>query len=394
MKTKLTIVFSICIFFFLKAQKVEITGDWLMYKITIDTKVKTENTTLKFSEEGKIYSRGMDFGEWKKDGKHLILKSDYTGDEFNGKHLITILTKEELVFSFNSIKYFFKRIDKEKIRKDNQSSNLNGVWRLNHKDFDDLFLKFELPDQFTFISSSDNSLEQQKGIWKYLPENKEVNIEGVQFVFSGKSRIKELLNTNLFLVTPRETIHLIKVNDTIEKLDFSVNTFTDENSNKENQLPLKWLDFMELKKNLSKYKNLTYQYKTFITDANAFKTQKIRQKININTEEEFISISNVIISKRDTFQFSESVKGKMMNENNVFFPELSPDQFRVVGKEKIQTKIGLFNCTVVEGFIDENKFKYWMIDDSPGVFAKVIQQGIDRFTGNLEYKVKILENNL
>jgi len=57
----------------------------------------------------------------------------------------------------------------------------------------------------------------------------------------------------------------------------------------------------------------------------------------------------------------------------VFFPMDQPEFFRVIGIEDCKTTLGIFKCTVVEGIGDYDlKVKYWMINNKPGVFAKII----------------------
>ena len=69
------------------------------------------------------------------------------------------------------------------------------------------------------------------------------------------------------------------------------------------------------------------------------------------------------------FPLIEDTTGKM-----VFFPQEEPEYFRVVGTEDIKTDLGTFKCTVVEGLGNfDLKLKYWMINDKPGVFAKIIK---------------------
>lgn len=56
-----------------------------------------------------------------------------------------------------------------------------------------------------------------------------------------------------------------------------------------------------------------------------------------------------------------------------FYPRSKPDLFRVIGEEDCKTTAGTFKCTVVEAIGDfDTKVKYWMINDKPGTYAKII----------------------
>ena len=59
---------------------------------------------------------------------------------------------------------------------------------------------------------------------------------------------------------------------------------------------------------------------------------------------------------------------------------------RVAGKNiTVDVPAGTFTCTVIEGFDGDDKVKYWMINDKPGVYAKIVTIG-DMF-GELRYVV-------
>lgn len=75
---------------------------------------------------------------------------------------------------------------------------------------------------------------------------------------------------------------------------------------------------------------------------------------------------------------------------NNFFPEKELDTYRITGTEKITVPAGSFTCTVVEGFLDEEKYKYWMINEKPGIYAKVITEGLD-WRNKLSYTIRELE---
>ena len=56
---------------------------------------------------------------------------------------------------------------------------------------------------------------------------------------------------------------------------------------------------------------------------------------------------------------------------NLLYPEVEFN-FRIVKTEEITTNAGTFLCTVIEAAQDEIQKKLWMINDRPGVYAKII----------------------
>ncbi|WP_233890755.1 hypothetical protein, partial [Tenacibaculum piscium] len=52
------------------------------------------------------------------------------------------------------------------------------------------------------------------------------------------------------------------------------------------------------------------------------------------------------------------------------------------------------NCTVVIGVLGDEKIKYWMIDNSPGVYAKIIKQTTDTFFNETTYTIETLTKSI
>jgi len=89
-----------------------------------------------------------------------------------------------------------------------------------------------------------------------------------------------------------------------------------------------------------------------------------------NTRNDYIDMDDGI------FPLNEDTAGQM-----IFFPQAEPGYFRYVGTEKVKTPAGTFDCTVIEGIGDfDLKLKYWMINDKPGVYAKIIKSKEDGFS--------------
>lgn len=66
---------------------------------------------------------------------------------------------------------------------------------------------------------------------------------------------------------------------------------------------------------------------------------------------------------------------------NRLFPEKESD-YRIVGKDDVTTPAGTFRCTIIESIGDrDQRYKMWMIDDKPGVYAKIIEEDPDENFG-------------
>lgn len=380
-----------------QAQQPKLAGNWLLVKVDKNGVAEDENTEFLFKKDGLVSSSGFDFAKWRFNAAamEINLAPPLSEDEFNGIHKVKQLTNKQLVFSQGGTTYYFKRIneeqkhiDAEKTGKTNEVSGLAGTWKLNHKVFDELFLKLELPETFKFISCASGTTTSTKGQWHYLSETNELELTGVaegeHFILKGKSRIKDHSSGFLALVTARETLLFNRIDKSnIEWLTFSADELKNHTNN-ESQLPKSWQNNASLISHLAKLQNMVYHCKTYVPQAEALKnTGKILKKIDAKPEKGSVSIANIMITKYDTLQYSESYMGNMMNQNNHFFPEEEPGFYRVTGNEKYEG----YECTVIEAVSDNKRIKLWMINNQPGVYAKIIEQGKHFMTGETEYRV-------
>lgn len=102
------------------------------------------------------------------------------------------------------------------------------------------------------------------------------------------------------------------------------------------------------------------------------------EKINYNEGVQSIDVRRYSYFQKDYIDMTEDPI--WMNNlqdydyDYMFFPKDNLDYYKVVGTENIETAIGNFDCTIVEGFGSfDAKIKYWMVNEKPGVFAKIIK---------------------
>jgi hypothetical protein len=373
------------------AQKTSFSGEWQWIKTIKDGVEKKEKTKLKFAADGTIWVEIFNIGNWKfnKAQMEVLLKNNMGENELNGMHKVLELTERSLIIQKGKEIYYFNHINTDKINQDNSQSQLAGTWKLNHKVFDEIFLQLELPNKFRFISCSPNTTTSTSGEWHFIPNTNQLELAGTpeQFILKGKSKIKDISAHSLALITPRETLLFDKVNPTdIEWLPFTIKDFEDTENNTK-QLPKAWQNDNNFINHLGKLNGLLYDTKIYVQQAKALKNAQILKKIK--TTKESVSISNIIMHKYDTLQYSENYKGHLMNQNNCFFPEEEPGHFRVIGKAQLNG----YQCTIIEAINGDSKIKYWMIDNQPGVYAKIITQTENTFLKETSYNVITLNKS-
>jgi hypothetical protein len=381
------------------AQTSKITGSWLMTKAETEDKVQEPYFITSFKENGKMEVMEVEVGTWKyNNDSHAIIMESELDKDFNGEGRIIKLTKKELVVSKDGAKLYYTKVFPDEIAENNKKSNFPGTWKIENTGNADAtgILKFELPDSYVFIEIEYGSTSTTKGSWMFDPKEDILLFIGFSHSLRGKNTITALSDDKFTLENNGNIITAVKENTEsakIERLTFEFEEFEDPETgdyinSDENSLP--WLDFEELILFLENIEYVKYKQGKLLKDVTAFTYSNLMSTIQVDTDEQSVEFTNFIISEGDTMQYSQNYKGGLMERYNYFFPKEGPMPFRILGTESITVAAGTFECTVVEGFDGFDKKKYWMINNMPGIYAKIIQEQEDAF-GDLEYLMTELE---
>lgn len=377
-KTYLLLIALFIISTSLMAKKALVSGAWLLTKVEMEGKTQEVYTDVNFREDGYAEMGGRVFGSWKyNEKKKLFTIESEMVKEFAGERKVDKLNKEELVLNGPKLKMFFIRLDEEKIKEENKNSGLEGVWKTKSTDGVVNSLVFELPNKFVSSESSDGYNSTSKGEWMYNPNEKAIFITTSGRRFRGLNKIVSINDKELKIKHKGETFSFSKYTKPdikIERLNFSEEEFYDENGDykySEETGKLPWKDYYETLDNLINIKQLVYDFHDLNEDTKAFDTKTLTANIVVNSEKETMKFDN-IFKGTDRASISDDNEMPVVKSDSPLFP-FADNAFRVVGKEEIKTPAGTFKCTVIEvaGDFDE-KAKLWMIDNKPGIIAKVI----------------------
>ncbi|OQY00756.1 MAG: hypothetical protein B6I20_08325 [Bacteroidetes bacterium 4572_117] len=379
------------------AQTSKLTGSWLLTKVEDGNKVFEPYFITDFKKGGKMEIMGIEAGSWEyvKKGNKIVMESEMDKD-FNGENKILKINKKELIVNKNGAKLFYIKVNQEEINHENAKSNLQGVWKIELENspeedwrHEKHFLKFALPDNFISISNENGAVSKYKGTWIYKQKENSIIIIGRLHDLGGKNIIKEISRGHLVFENKKSKFKATKVEigpNSIERLSFKAEDFP-ENENTEGNLP--W-NFEEMVPFMANVKCLKYKEGHLIADLNILEHETLLSKIKTNTEEQTVRYTNFRVTNGDTLQYSENYKGGLSERYNDFFPRFEPWPNRVITNKSVTVPAGTFNCTIVEGFDDDKKIKFWMINNKPGVYAKIIIEGKNVFD-DLDYRVLELE---
>jgi hypothetical protein len=166
-----------------------------------------------------------------------------------------------------------------------------------------------------------------------------------------------------------------KVESTITRLEFTeADFFNNDGDYKyyDDEVKLPWQDINEMLMSLANVKQLVYKFSTLDEDEMGFQDKILIADVNSNPSEQTLSVDYIFYGF-DRYNLPEDSELPPNTEySGLLYPE-EENTFRVSGSEQITTLAGTFDCTVVEvvGSFETCK-KLWMINDKPGVYAKII----------------------
>lgn len=376
----------------------KITGTYILKKVYENGKLVNETEDiLIFKNNGIIMLNNYIFGSWKYNKKEEeLIFFNIARESINGNYKIENKGKE-LIITANSFKMAFERLNLEEVYKKNKTSGLAGLWRFEVNNMSESgkaltethYLLLENPNLFHFGTTG--ATHTSSGIW--IKDDKKISFIGSFFNFSGENEILEITDNKILFKNKKGKIF------TAIKVKQGVNTIEQLNYNKENyfkttdSIPKLKIDKTKIpwnntKSNIEYLKNIkSLEYKTYRYD----------DKYNVvGVEKSSISFQSylpmIINVEQSIFENPYPI---MLHEDMadyqpfILFKEILSG--KIIGQDRITTPAGTFECTVIEGYTDfETEVKLWMINNKPGVFAKIIISENDT-SGNLEYVTYILD---
>lgn len=378
MKKQLTFIFLFVLSLSYAQQK--IVGHWLFLELKTDSKTENPFVITDFTKDGQIKIMNNPFGNWHKSNNKYLL--NFTKPDFNGLYSAKT-NKDILTLSGDNYTLIFQKIDP----KSNEKLPVLGIWKLQNPDRK-LYLQLDLPNLVTSVEVlNENGMITSKGTWLYSPKENKIRIIGFMDDLQGVNKITTIKKDYFSFKKDSVTLLFNRVEKANPKfLSVKESDFEDE-VDYSSKLP--WQDDFLIFDNFKNIKELIYNKKTFLVDIEAFDKEKMLQKININDEN--ILVTNYLIHN-DTIKLNTVRKGGLDNRYNRFFPQKEFMDFKVIGKEQVTVPAGKFTCTVVVGLDYDTMVKYYLIDDKPGIIAKIIEQKIDDDQSVISYDEMVLEN--
>ncbi|RLD77646.1 MAG: hypothetical protein DRJ10_11580 [Bacteroidetes bacterium] len=407
-----------------KEYKNNIVGEYLISKIIIDSKTEMLGDAIfDFKSNGIVYSQSMLLGIWKYDKKvkELIIDAPKI-DEFNGKYKVE-KQRNVLIITKKSAKLFFNRIDRDKITKENKASGLIGLWKIEIDYSNDMVVEEvaeevtegvteeEVVEQVVEEETSEYNLEEyvevnyfllkssnlynygqgnggSSGMWILNKKEKTFTIIGRYIQFSGVNKVIEISDKKIVFKDKNgkkyTAIRTEQDAKNYDKLNFKEDEYfdiTEDSRSAKLEIDvskLPWNDFYTNIEYLKKIKTLKYTCLKPLEQFELFEKTELSTSVKYNQEENIIEIDDIFYNGQMGDNANKLTYGELdFFKKPMFHPYFIFEKFlsgKIKGEETITTPAGTFICTVIEGYYDwDKKTKLWMINDKPGIYAKIIK---------------------
>ena len=371
----------------------KIAGLWLLTRAETPNGTQTPYITTQLSPGGKLSVMDIEMGTWKYDKGNRTLRfhSEMQSKSMQGPFTVEKADDSEMILSQKGIRLIYKRLDTGKVAEDNRRSPLPGSWDIRDPEATTV-MRFTLPDAFAYATTAGGVTDTYNGTWLYDPATSEVILMSVNSDLRGKhpvtvrgDSITLVLEGGAVLKGKRENE---KNKEEPEHLSFKYEDFPEESS--EEGLPVSWKETEEMAETLAPLKMLVYRYGSWNPELKKMVLTYRLARLQVDRDKPSIRFTYLSVDHGDTTQVKERYKGGLTGMYNLFFPENEPGPFRVTGTEEISVPAGTYKCTVVEGFDGDTRIKYWMINDKPGIYARIIREETDPF-GKTSYILEELE---
>lgn len=393
MKKQIILAAFLMLFYIGKAQESKLIGSWLMTKVESPEGIQEPLFITDFRADHKMVIMGIEFGTWEYDKKNNSLQmfSELEKD-FNGTGEIVKLNEEELQINKDGARLFYKKVYLDEILKANKASGLTGTWVFKGSPSTETtnILTFSEPDEYNLIEKSEYSSSKIQGTWIYDQQDNSlilIGFNGDNFL-KGKNSILKINDDSLVIKRNGGVFKAerkIQNSQIIEHLNFSEDDFYSEDGDykyEDDEEKIPWRNSYDNRTSLLPIDKLVYNYSTLILDSEIFENKTLVADVQASLEEEAFQI-DYIFNGYDRYTLPEDSE---LPQNSSYYNALYPLEvniFRIARDEQVTTPAGTFECTVLEAIDDFGALKkLWMINDKPGIYAKIIDEDPDPMWGH------------
>ena len=382
-------------------EQAQVQGEWLLDKMATKGNYQDVGQLVNFNQDGKLFIQDIPFGTWTYNKKEKLLNMQ--AQNLSGGYEVAFLSATNMQLTLDNKDLYFTKIDREKMVKENAASGLIGLWEYANDLGDNMhrIIQFKAPDKIILIEKDANMESRYSGIWLYQAELNQLIIIGqLQGIRGINSEVTITPNEVNFLhKTKSTTLKKVKQDATnIEHLSFTTDDFYDKTGDYkyyDDDKKLPWKDYYQMLDDLTNVKQLIYKEATLVEGTKSFETKILKADVKANLNKEFLQI-DAVFNGYDRYNLPDDTAFPS-NVYNQYASKLYPYKdvtYRVKGTDDITVPAGTYNCTVVEAIDNfDEKIKIWMINNKPGIIAKIIKEKSGSFGYYIRYELQEIKTN-
>lgn len=298
-----------------------------------------------------------------------------------------------------------------------QQEKISGTWQLfkvevGTKTYEDLkaIYIFEDGGALKAAKSADSDL-MDAGTWKFKKKQNQIAMKSsLDKDFNGLANIVSITDESLVYEKDEAILHFIRSEMTtvvpssqkstshvsIDHLPYSDADFFDENDeykyyDEENKLP--WQDPTDMMIELLNVKQLVYKHSRLNEETGEMDEQDLIAEVESIPADLKLNIDNIFIGF-DKFNLPQDTAFPDNSDYSSILYPVKDISFRVVGTEELTTPLGSFECTVIEAVDGPDiRQKLWMINEKPGVYAKVIVDMVGNYEMYSVFELQEIKSN-
>ncbi len=342
----------------------KIPGKWLWVSFSQNGQKQSPYRQVEFTDDGKMLFGGFELATWTCRNNKFTLQSK-ADPTFNGKGRVEWQGHDRMRLELDGMRMEFRRWTDDFLLRP-----LAGVWI--YYDDPEVYLKISDSATITEFVLTDYGTEMSVASGIYLPEEKKIIIQNPAGYFTGVYKVERENEQDMTFNRDGRDYDLIKDDETAPPpaLQFTYEDLPADED--ESRLPWNGIAWNDYDTSVVYY----FQRRTYIDLLERFHIVNEMDRHKINRRNRTFCISQHLIkSHGERPQIAEKCKGFVAESHNPFFPMDRPDRFRIVSTDTLyETPDFAFQCTLIEGVDGDKKFRYWMINDRPGVYARVMVQ--------------------
>ena len=363
------LLFSLVIFN-INSQTKPVTGDWLLTLIEAGKKNDQPYIINHFDANGDISIYSTKIAEFTQRNQTIDFKSERV-KFYNGRFHILKHTPKELILGGDSATFYYKRAYNPKQQNNPVYQNLIGTWLMHGTR--PTYIRLEKGGRFIMLNLEEDMNVTTKGSWLFIPDEKAFVVLADVDVLRRKDSILNINKEYMEVLNKGIQYQLEKQPEvsSIKHLQIDEDSLPEPT---EGQPGLPWNDD-DLWMFLPQLKNLHYKRFVYHPEVKVFSEDDISVDVLVNPDKQSIKFNSYKEMDEERIPFITRTKGPLMESYNRFFPQKDLDRYRIIDRKR-PWKIGdkTYECTVINGIIGDEQYQYWMINNLPGVFVKIIHE--------------------